>query len=417
MYTIKLSKYNILPLFLGDDMQKKYPSILLNSIIFLFIVICIIIFPEYAYKSSLDGLNLWFNVVCPALLPFFICVEILIGLGVVNFIGAVFKPIMSFLFNIPGEGAFAFVMSIASGYPVGAKIVASLRSENICNKAEAQRMISLCSTSGPLFVIGAVSVGILNNPKIASVLLLSHYLSALSCGVIMRFYKINEKSISNTTFTNPFTELVKYRNKDKRSLGQIIADSVKNSINLILIVGGYIVFFSVTSKMLQITGIFSIIPKYSRGLISLINIAPDTWSVFFIGLLEVTNGVKECAKVSIPYMTKISLISFFIGFGGISVNAQVSGIIQDTDINFPLYLVIKVFQGIAAASYSTILLKFYQHIPAFNNYLFHPEYLDTTWRNYINLSFGNLINMLIFLILLSSLIRFFNFLQKKTMLH
>lgn len=27
------------------------------------------------------------------------------------------------LFNIPGEGAYAFIMGIISGYPVGAKIV------------------------------------------------------------------------------------------------------------------------------------------------------------------------------------------------------------------------------------------------------------------------------------------------------
>ena len=417
MYTIKLSKYNILILFFGDDMKKNYISILLNSIIFLFIVICIIIFPEYAYKSSLDGLNLWFNVVCPALLPFFICVEILIGLGVVNFIGAIFKPVMSNLFNIPGEGAFAFVMSVASGYPVGAKIVANLRSKNICNKVEAQRMISLCSTSGPLFIIGAVSVGIFNNPKIATILLFSHYLSALSCGLIMRFYKINEKNISSTSFTNPFNELVAYRKKDKRPLGQIIADSVKNSVNLILLVGGYIVFFSVVSKILQITGAFNIILKYVKILFPIINVTPDAWSTFFIGFLEVTNGIKECAKLSIPYMTKIALVSFFIGFGGISVNAQVSGIILDTDINFPIYLVLKVFQGITAALYSIVLIKFTQYVPAFNNYLFYPEYLDNTWLNSIILSFKNLISILIVLMFLSLLIWFLNLFQKKTMLH
>lgn len=417
MYTIKFSKYNILALFLGDDMRNNYISMFLNSIIFLFIVICIIIFPEHAYESSLEGLNLWFNVVCPALLPFFICVEILTGLGVVNFIGAIFKPIMSNLFNIPGEGAFAFAMGIASGYPVGAKIVASLRRENICSKVEAQRMISLCSTSGPLFIIGAVSVGILNNPKIATVLLFSHYLSALSCGVIMRFFKANEKNISSTALTNPFNELVAYRKKDKRPLGQIIVDSVKNSVNLILLVGGYIIFFSVVSKILQITGIFNIILKCAKKILPIINITPDAWSAFFIGFLEVTNGIKECAKLNIAYMAKIALISFFMGFGGISVNAQVSGVIQDTDINFPLYLAIKAFQGIAAALYSIILLKFAQNIPAFNNYLFYPKYLNGTWLNSINLSFKNLILALIVLMFLSSLTWFLNLLQKKTMLH
>lgn len=324
---------------------------------------------------------------------------------------------MSLLFNIPGEGAFAFMMSIASGYPVGAKIVADLRKENKCSKIEAQRMVSLCSTSGPLFIIGAVSIGILKNPKIAPILLFSHYLSALSCGLIMRFYKVNVKSISSTSFTNPFTELAKYRKKDKRSLGQIIVDSVKNSVNLVLMIGGYIIFFSVISKMLQITGLFKIIPKCTNLLFPSIKLPSDTWSIFFIGILEVTNGIKECAVLNIAYMIKITLISFFIGFGGLCVNAQVSGIIQDTDINFILYLLMKSLQGVIAAIYSIILLKFNKYIPVFKSYFQNPIYYNLSWKNVIEISFCSLISILILFILLSSILVFWNLFIKKVKLH
>ena len=33
------------------------------------------------------------------------------------------SKIMRPLFNVPGEGAYAFIMGVISGYPVGAKIV------------------------------------------------------------------------------------------------------------------------------------------------------------------------------------------------------------------------------------------------------------------------------------------------------
>ncbi len=62
------------------------------------------------------------------------------------------KPI----FNVPGIGAYAFIMGIISGYPVGAKIVTEFRKNGECSKVEAERLLSFSNNSGPLFIIGTV---------------------------------------------------------------------------------------------------------------------------------------------------------------------------------------------------------------------------------------------------------------------
>src|SRR5690625_9186 len=92
--------------------------------------ISLIIFPEAAFHSSLRGLHTWWEVVFPSLLPFFIMAELLIGFGVVQFIGIIFQPIMRPIFNVPGVGSFAWIVGMASGYPSGAKITALLRTNN-----------------------------------------------------------------------------------------------------------------------------------------------------------------------------------------------------------------------------------------------------------------------------------------------
>ncbi|MDD4834564.1 MAG: sporulation integral membrane protein YlbJ [Lutispora sp.] len=389
-------------------MIKKYLTLYFNALLFLFIISSIIMFPEEAYRASLEGLDLWFNVVCPALLPFFICVEILIGLGVVSFIGSIFKPLMSIIFNMPGEGAFAFVMSIASGYPVGAKIVANLRRNNQCTKTEAQRMISLCSTSGPLFIIGAVSIGMLKNPQATTLLLLSHYFSAISCGLIMKFYKRDEKSKYKLCISNPFKELLLYRETDNRTIGQLMGDSIKNAISLILLVGGYIIIFSVISRIIKVTGILTLIIK-SINLLPLFHIQNiQKLSVIVTGILEITNGIKECADVYTPGTAMIALVSFFIGFGGLSINAQVSGIIQDTDINFSIFFIMKILQGFLAAIY-TFLLSTFANLPAFSIYPFYSNYDSIKWYNTLMLSSRTLVFLLLFLLLSSSLISLFFF--------
>jgi len=102
------------------------------------------------------GLSLWVNSVVPSLLPFFIATNILAKTSVVPFLGKLLHKIMRPLFNVPGEGAFALLMGIISGYPMGAKIVSDFKSKGICNDVECERLLSFTNNSGPLFIIGTV---------------------------------------------------------------------------------------------------------------------------------------------------------------------------------------------------------------------------------------------------------------------
>ena len=77
--------------------------------------------------SSIKGLDAWWSIVFPALLPFFIMSELLIGLGVVNFLGVLLEPVMRLLFNVPGAGAFVLAMGYTSGAPIGTLLTVNLR--------------------------------------------------------------------------------------------------------------------------------------------------------------------------------------------------------------------------------------------------------------------------------------------------
>ena len=109
---------------------------------------------------------MWLEIVFPSLLPFFIVSEMLIGFGVVKFIGILLEPLMRPLFRVPGVGGFVWAMGMASGYPAGAKITARLRQEDQLTKIEAERLVSFTNSSNPLFIFGAVSVGFFNNAKL-----------------------------------------------------------------------------------------------------------------------------------------------------------------------------------------------------------------------------------------------------------
>src|SRR5690606_20476877 len=145
-------------------------------------------YPEAAFEASLDGLKLWFEIVLPALLPFFTMAEILMGLGVIHAVGVLLEPLMRPVFRVPGVGGFAVAMGLASGYPLGAKITGTLRRQNLCNREEAERLLSFANTADPLFMIGAVAVGMFGLPQVGVTIVAAHYLSVVVVGFLMRYH-------------------------------------------------------------------------------------------------------------------------------------------------------------------------------------------------------------------------------------
>lgn len=144
--------------------------------LFVLFTICLIIFSKENLSATKNGLLLWANSVVPALLPFLIATELLSHTTVVNFIGKLLNKYMKPIFNVPGIGAYAFIMGIISGYPVGAKIVTEFRKNGDCSRAEAERLLAFTNNSGPLFIIGTVGVSMFGNTLIRITLIYNSYI-------------------------------------------------------------------------------------------------------------------------------------------------------------------------------------------------------------------------------------------------
>lgn len=126
------------------------------SIIFVLFTIFLVIFSKSNLTAAKNGLKLWANNVVPSLLPFFIATNLLSHTNVIKYVSKACNKFMRPIFNVPGECAYAFILGLISGYPVGAKIVTDLNDNNLCTTEEAERMLCFTNNSGPLFIIGTV---------------------------------------------------------------------------------------------------------------------------------------------------------------------------------------------------------------------------------------------------------------------
>lgn len=394
----------------------------LNKIILLPLILIVLIGiinnPTLSLNSALSGLNIWLQIIIPSLLPFFIISEILIELGFVDFIGKLLQPMMKPLFNVPGEGIFPLVMSVLSGYPVGSRLTCRLREEKLITKIEGDRLICFTSTSGPLFILGAVSIGMLNNAKIAPLILIPHYLSVIILGLIFRFYKKSTKDNSKQDY-NIFSEIqTTYHNwlGSKKSIGSLITNSVKGSMDTIILIGGLVIFYSVLIQILFNLNLFN-------NLILMLNkvlpIEQELLKGLIAGLFEITTATSLVSKTNSPIIIKLLIMNFLIGWGGLSVHSQAISFINNTDINSKIYLLSKFLHGLISSILGYILYVFkYKDSfqPTFLNA--NPEIYSFNlydWLSLLSSSIRIVLLITLYLILFSIFIYFlFGKLEKRT---
>lgn len=330
----------------------------------LFITILLIKYPDPSFQASLRGLSIWLEIVFPSLLPFFIISELLIGFGVVTFIGVLFEPIMRPLFNVPGAGSFAWIMGMASGYPSGAKISVRLREEKQLTQIEAERLISFTNASSPLFIFGAVSIGFFHDAYLGILIAVCHYLGNASVGIIMRFYgqtasphKTNDQA-KKFSIKRALKEMHRSRLNNHKPFGKILGDAILSSVTTLVMVGGFIILFSVLTNLLFIIGVMPIMANVFNSLLSLLALPIDLALPLITGLFEITIGAQMISGLSHDGMlSKAIIVSFILGFNGLSVQAQVASIIANTDIRFTPYFISRILHGLIASMLTILLFK------------------------------------------------------------
>lgn len=338
IYVIKL-KRNILPLtFLG-------------------FTLCLLIFSQSNLPAVKSGLSLWANSVVPSLFPFFVATELLMHTNIINLLGTILNRYMKPFFNIRGEGAFAFIMGIISGYPVGAKIASNFRQNNICSKEECERLLSFTNNSGPLFIIGTVGILMFKNSTIGILLFMTHLLGCITVGWIFRYWKKGKSTfvkVSSKSSDNQ-KKCVSFSN-----LGETLAESITSSISTILLIGGFVVIFSSIISIFKASGLLQSATILLSPIFQVLQIDTSFIQGLLTGLLEITNGINIISSIACKKLSlNILLTAFLLGFGGISILLQVWSITSKTDLSIKPYVYGKLLHGILAAFYTYLFMNIF----------------------------------------------------------
>ncbi|MDA8192756.1 MAG: hypothetical protein M0Z53_01985 [Thermaerobacter sp.] len=131
------------------DSRPNRTTTVVTGLAVLLTTIALIVFSEHGFHATVAALKLFFEVVFPSLLPFFIISDVLLSTGMVHYLGVYFEPRMRPVFNVPGVGSFVFSMGLAAGYPMDAVLTAKFRQQGLCAKTEGEQVLAFSHSAEP----------------------------------------------------------------------------------------------------------------------------------------------------------------------------------------------------------------------------------------------------------------------------
>ena len=218
---------------------------------------------------------------------------------------------------------------------------------------------------GPLFIVGTVGISMFGNSSIGFLLLFTHILACVTVGFLFRFWKISYKEKNINNLKNSI------ENKSKKlsfsNLGESIADSISSATSTIMLIGGFVVMFSVIISIFKASRLLNALTFAISPTFKILHIPSSFVAPLLTGILEITNGISLISTIHIKAISiNIILASFLLGIGGISIFLQVLSIVSKTDLSIKPYIIGKILHGLIAAFYTFLFLQ----IPMFNFNLF-----------------------------------------------
>ncbi|WP_145410496.1 nucleoside recognition domain-containing protein [Paenibacillus xylanexedens] len=338
------------------------------------LVVAVVLSPKEAFDASIQGLDIWWKIIFPAMLPFLMLAQMLTAFGFTDALGVLLGPLMQRLFRLPGQAGLAIAVGMCGGFPAGADTAARLVQDRQITAKQAGVLAAVAHFSNPMMIIIVLGAAFLHQPAAGYFLLGIHWISgwiAAMIGIrllpVGRAASIGTSSSSDVspnlsepahTQAHPISSSKKpvvprhtlwqrmnlaareARSRDGRGFGKLLGDTVSQAVQTLMMTGGFMIVFAVFIRLLSLY----LTPGASVSL----------WS----SLLEIHLGIYHLSQTSLAPVVMIALVAAVLGWGGLCSHLQVSAVLKSVGLatrNMIDFIAIRLLHGLIAFAMSLVL--------------------------------------------------------------
>ncbi|MEK4663799.1 nucleoside recognition domain-containing protein [Priestia sp. FSL H7-0729] len=320
----------------------------------LMLVIAVVASPKEAFDASIQGLDIWWKIIFPAMLPFLMLSQMLTAFGFTHAIGALLGPLMQRWFRLPGNAGLAIAVGMCGGFPAGADAVSRLFQDRQITAKQAVVLAAASHFANPMMIILVVGAAFLHQPAAGYFLLVVHWISGWIAAILATrllpapgnqtdkvgstAVQANDSSLDSqpasppssisrssapqhSTFkrrsmwSNMMIAAREAHSRDGRGFGKLLGDTVSQAVQTLMMTGGYMIGFAVFIRLVSLY----LTPGSSAAL----------WPAFF----ELHLGTYHLSQTTITSALLIPLLAAVLGWSGLCSHLQVSAVLKTTSPN------------------------------------------------------------------------------------
>lgn len=302
-------------------MKKWFGTQNLALLFFVIMTLCMLLYGSLSAQLALEGLNLWFTKMIPALLPFMILSGILIGTGLSDSFAALFSPVLRPVFRLSDSCLYCIIIGFLCGFPMGARVCAQSYERGKLSRREATLLLAFCNNIGPIYVTGYVlKLFPVQNPLYV---LAGMYLLPFSYGLFLRYTLFRDIPVSESHAAHNRSCSLSFP-----ALCNELHASILSGLDAITVLGGYMIFCNLLTLLPRIL---------FRNMHRLVVLSGPVF--------EITSGLSRLSVQDAKWAFVL------LPFGGLSCFAQTFSCIRNTDLSFGEYIFHKVVQTMLTAAF------------------------------------------------------------------
>ena len=286
---------------------------------------------DSAVAALRDGLVLCGQTVIPALFPFMVVSELLVGCGGAAALGQIFAKPLHKLLGVPGAAACPILLGMLCGFPTGARAMAALYDKGALSARQCTRLLTFINNPSSAYMISAVGVSLLGSRRLGLLLYAVSLVCALITALVTRVLMPDKNQAAEPT------------PQPVRLSADVFSQAVTGAAQSMLAVCAYVLFFSAILGAME-----SVCTRLSL---------PAPLGALLYGLVEMSGGVARAAQIG-DTAKATALCAALCCWSGISVMCQIMTVCRDRAFRFGPYVLAKLAQGLLAAVLCMLAVRY-----------------------------------------------------------
>ncbi|MEY4480757.1 MAG: hypothetical protein RLZZ267_1435 [Bacillota bacterium] len=252
-------------------------------------------YPRQMFAASLQAFQLWWQVLFPLFLPYFIVT------GIVP------------LYKL---GIFSTWFTAST---VIAEPITQARRLGLLTRQQAEHKLAFAHAT-PLITIWILTLAVWHQPQYLFSLVASQV-----CAQLVMLFSLHKTALTRLPITLTSTQ----------SLGQLLSESVRKAVQHLFQLAGWMMVAAIAWMFADLSGAWTVLPDAIP-------------SFFLLSLLDLPLGVAMLAQSAIPpahVPITVSLCSAAIGWGSLTGLLRVQAYLHGTDIRFTRLVVAKLIHA------------------------------------------------------------------------